>query len=299
MKTTVVCGMLGSGKTTFIRQFAEHIRGRAVVLVNDFGRAGIDGEIFSAGGIESVELPSGCVCCTLKFDLITTVRKIIGTLAPEHLLIEPSGVAAPSGVLDALETLPVGQVTVVGIVDATEFLELSDADAFGSFFADQIENSDVILVNKTDLADRDTVERTVLSVERMNPAAIVYRTVNCGTEGPLPEIPDAGRPANMHAHHFNFETVSFKLGNNMDMESVSSFFHDMSTGRYGDIVRAKALVNTLQGPFKFDLSFANVQGVPFDKPVKAGRLVVIGKNLNKEALSSWSRILMAIRPGDS
>src|SRR5512139_968435 len=131
MKTTVVCGMLGSGKTTFITQFAKHLQGRAVVLVNDFGRAGIDGEIFSAGGIESVELPSGCVCCTLKFDLITTVRKIIGNLAPEHLLIEPSGVAAPSGVLEALETLPVGQVTVVCIVDATEFLELSDADAFG------------------------------------------------------------------------------------------------------------------------------------------------------------------------
>src|SRR5574340_1105901 len=117
MKTTIVCGMLGSGKTTFIRQFAEHLQGRAVVIVNDFGRAGIDGEIFSAGGLESIELPSGCVCCTLKYDLITTIRKIMDTLAPEHLLIEPSGVAAPSGVLEALEALPVGQVTVVGIVD--------------------------------------------------------------------------------------------------------------------------------------------------------------------------------------
>jgi G3E family GTPase len=289
MKTTVVCGMLGSGKTTFIRQFVEHIRGRAVVLVNDFGSAGIDGEIFSAGGVESIELPSGCICCTLKFDLITTIRKILETLAPEHLLIEPSGVAAPSGVLDALETLPVGQVTVVGVVDATEFLELSDAEAFGRFFADQIENSDVILVNKTDLIDRDTVERTVLAVERMNPGAILYRTVNCRIEGPLPEIADAGRPATMHAHHFHFETTSFKLGDDMDMESISGFFHDMSTGRYGDVVRAKALVNTLQGPFTFDLSFANVQVVPFGKPVTGSRLVVIGKNLNKEALSSGSR----------
>lgn len=286
MKTTVVCGMLGSGKTTFIRQFVEHIQGRAVVLVNDFGRAGIDGEIFSAAGVESIELPSGCVCCTHKFDLITTIRKIMETLAPEHLLIEPSGVAAPSGVLEALESLPVRQVTVVGIVDATEFLELSDAEAFGRFFEDQIESSDVILVNKTDLVDQDTAERTVLAVERMNPAAIVYRTVNCRIEGPLPEVPDAERPPSRHSHHFYFETVSFKLGDDMDMESVSSFFLDMSRGRYGDIVRAKALVNTLQGPFRFDLSFANVQGVPFDKPVSGSRLVVIGKNLNKEALSS-------------
>jgi G3E family GTPase len=94
----------------------------------------------------------------------------------------------------------------------------------------------------------------------------------------------------MHAHHFNFEATSFKLGDDMDMESISGFFHDMSTGRYGDVVRAKALVNTLQGPFKFDLSFANVQAVPFGKPVIGSRLVVIGKNLNKEALSSGSRL---------
>src|SRR5512135_775493 len=83
MKTTIVTGLLGSGKTTFIRHFLREAKERTVVLVNDFGKAGIDGEIFSAGGIESVELPSGCVCCTLKFDLITTVRKIIGNLAPE------------------------------------------------------------------------------------------------------------------------------------------------------------------------------------------------------------------------
>jgi G3E family GTPase len=287
MKTTVICGMLGSGKTTFIRQFVEHLQGRAVVLVNDFGRAGIDGEVFSAGGIESIELPSGCVCCTLKFDLITTVRKIMETLAPEHLLIEPSGVAAPSGILEALESLPVRQVTVVGIVDATEFLELSDAEAFGRFFEDQIKNSDVILVNKIDLVDSETVERTVLEAEQMNPGAIVYRTVNCAMEGPFPEIPGAARPpAGKRAHPFHFETVSFRLDDGMDMDSVSSLFHDMSTGRYGDIVRAKALVNTLQGPFKFDLSFSNVQGVGFDRSVAGGRLVVIGRKLNKEALAS-------------
>src|SRR5512135_2720763 len=113
MKTTVVCGMLGSGKTTFIRQFVEHLQGRAVVLVNDFGKAGIDGEIFSAGGVESIELPSGCVCCTLKFDLITTIQKIMENIAPEYLIIEPSGIAAPSGVLDALASIQVRQVTVV------------------------------------------------------------------------------------------------------------------------------------------------------------------------------------------
>jgi len=278
--------MLGAGKTTFIRQFITGIKGKAVVLVNDFGKAGIDGEIFSAGGIESIELPSGCVCCTLKFDLITTIRKIIDTLAPEHLLIEPSGVAAPSGVLEALELMNIDPVTVVGIVDAAEFLELFDAEMFGRFFEDQITNSDVILVNKADLAEKEIVDRTVLTVEQLNPNAIVYRTINCSMAGPLPETPDAERPGSRHAHHFHFETVSYRLGDDRDMETISALFRNMSTGRYGDIVRAKALVNTLQGPYKFDLSFANVQGVPFEKAVAGSRLVVIGRNLDKEALSS-------------
>ena len=105
MKTTIVCGLLGSGKTTFIQNFLRDSREKAVVLVNDFGKTGIDGEIFSASGIKSIELPSGCVCCTLKTDLITTIEKIISTFAPEHLIIEPSGVASPSACLRRLSCL--------------------------------------------------------------------------------------------------------------------------------------------------------------------------------------------------
>lgn len=286
MKTTIVCGMLGAGKTTFIGQFIRDIKGKAVVLVNDFGKAGIDGEIFSAGGIESIELPSGCVCCTLKFDLITTIRKIIDTLAPEHLLIEPSGVAAPSGVLEALEVMNIDPATVVGILDAAEFLELYEAEIFGRFFEDQITNADVILVNKADLAEKEIVDRTVQTVEQLNPNAIVYRTVNCRTGEPIPDTSPVERTAARHDHHFHFDTVSLKLGNDLDFESISSFFHELTTGRYGEVVRAKALVNTAQGPYKFDLSFANVQSVPFEKAVATNRLVIIGKTLNKEDLSS-------------
>jgi G3E family GTPase len=287
MKTTIICGMLGAGKTTFIKQFITGITGKTVVLVNDFGKAGIDGEIFEAGGIESIELPSGCVCCTLKFDLITTIQKIMDTHAPEHLLIEPSGVAAPSGVLEALEVLKIGTATVIGIVDATEFLELFEAEMFGRFFEDQIANSDVILVNKADLIEQEIVERTVRTVEQMNPDALVYQTVNCSTSGPIPEGAGAERSIGRHAHHFHFETVSLRPGDDLDLESISNFFHEMTTGRYGDIVRAKALVNTTQGPFKFDLSFTNVQSVPFEKTVNESRIVIIGKGLDKEALLTY------------
>lgn len=284
MKTTIVCGMLGSGKTTFIQQIAQNIKGKTVVLVNDFGKAGIDGEIFSVKGIESIELPSGCVCCTLKFDLITSIQKIRETFAPEHLLIEPSGIASPSGVLDALETLKISPVTVVGIVDATEFLDLNHEDAFGRFFEDQIANSDMVLVNKTDLVEKDVVEKTVLAIEKMNPNAIVYSTVNCNTGSSLPAVSGAERSIDRHAPHLHFDTVSLKLGDSLDHEWLSDLFQDMSIGKYGDIVRAKALVNTLQGPYQFDLSFTNIRSIPFDKTVSNSRLVIIGKNIRGESL---------------
>jgi G3E family GTPase len=285
MKTTIVCGMLGSGKTTFISQLVRNLTGKAVVLVNDFGKAGIDGEIFSANGIESIELPSGCVCCTLKFDLILSIQKIQETFAPEHLLIEPSGIASASGVLEALETLKISPVTVVGIIDATEFLELNHEDAFGRFFEDQITNSDIVLVNKTDLVEKDIAERTVQAIELMNPNAIVFSTVNCATSSTLPCASGAERNSNKHAPHFNYDTVSFRLGDRLDHEWLSDFFQDMSLGKYGDIVRAKALVNTLQGPYQFDLSFTNIKSVLFQKKVMGSRLVIIGKGIKRDEIS--------------
>ncbi len=104
MKTTIVCGVLGAGKTTFLRNILKNGYERTVVLVNDFGSAGIDGEIISSGGI--------------------------GTLN-----IQP--------------------VAVVCIVDATEFIDAYETDMYGWFFKSQITQSDIILINKTDLTDQE------------------------------------------------------------------------------------------------------------------------------------------------
>src|SRR5512147_3196143 len=195
MLITVVCGLLGSGKTTFIRNYVRGLTGKVVVLVNDFGAAGIDGEIFSAGGIESIELPSGCVCCTLKFDLITTVAKIVKEFEPDHLIIEPSGVASPSAVLEALEDAGAGPASVVGIVDAAEFTELHDSGMYGSFFEDQIVNADVILVNKTDLSEEEKIVETSRRIEVINPRAVVLRSVNAEVREATFPLPAGERPA--------------------------------------------------------------------------------------------------------
>lgn len=283
MKTTVVCGLLGSGKTTFIRNFLRDSTERTVVLVNDFGKAGIDGEIFSADGVEAIELPSGCVCCTLRFDLITTIQKIIREFSPDHLVIEPSGVAAPSGILEVLESLKIEDVTVVGIVDATEFVELHDAGMFGSFFLDQILNSDIILVNKSDLADQAMVQRTISLVEGMNPGALSVPAVYAALDMPLP-LKHGIREITRAGGHLRFDTVSVRIGGAVILGDVASLFSELAGGRFGNVVRAKALVQTAEGPYRFDLSFGKVDAVPFGQSVAESRLVAIGNGLDKEGV---------------
>ncbi len=284
MRTTVVSGMLGSGKTTFVGHLLKESRERTVVLVNDFGALGIDGEVFSAAGIEAVELPSGCVCCTLKFDLITTIERIRASFDPEHLVIEPSGVASPSGVLEALASAGVGRVSVVGIVDATEFLELHEAEMFGTFFRDQIVNADVILVNKIDLAGEQTTRRTAEVIESLNPAAIVFRTVQAQLDGQLPEAP-AGRGIVPAGHaHFRFDTVSLKIPAGTRVAAVDKLMSDLAAGRYGAIVRAKALADTDRGPWRFDLAFGNRSSARFAQPIADSRMVVIGTALDDGAI---------------
>jgi G3E family GTPase len=286
--------MLGSGKTTFIGHLLRESRERTVVLVNDFGSLGIDGEIFSAAGIEAVELPSGCVCCTLKFDMITTVRRVRAQFAPEHLVVEPSGVASPSGVLEALEAAGVGGAAVVGIVDASEFLELQESEAFGSFFLDQIVNADMLLVNKADLAGAEQVRRTMAAIEALNPAAIVLPTVQARIDRDLPEAPKARGIVNVGHAHFHFETVSLRVPTGTPWASLDKQMAELASGRFGRVVRAKALALTDRGPWRFDLAFGNRAAAPFAQAVTEGRIVVIGEAIDGEAMV---RELGVVRPG--
>jgi G3E family GTPase len=283
MKTTVVCGLLGSGKTTLIKNIVQGAREKTVVLVNDFGQAGIDGEIITTDGIETVELPSGCVCCTLKFDLITTIQRIAKDFSPERLLIEPSGVASPSGVLEALESAGFSGASVIGIIDVAEFLELSESGMYGSFFRDQIENSDVILLNKTDLAEEALISATERMVGSINPLAVLLRTVNAVLSIPLPEAP-AYRDIHRSDCHFRFETLSIRTQQKMDLATARRAFDDIAEGKFGTVARAKALINSNHGPYRFDSVYGKVVSGPFEKDIKDSRLVVIGEMLDRGAI---------------
>jgi G3E family GTPase len=210
-------------------------------------------------------------------------------------VIEPSGVASPSGVLEALESAGVGKATVIGVVDATEFSELYESGMYGSFFEDQIVNSDIILVNKTDLADETTIAAAEQLIGSINPVALLLRTMNAVIDIPLPDsshpLPSreragarGGVPSATPAH-LKFETLSFKLAQGSELVLMRKLFDDLSRGKFGQVARAKALIDTSKGPYRFDIAFGKVDIVRFDKALEESRLVVIGEELNKKSLS--------------
>ncbi len=289
MRTTLVCGLLGAGKTTFITNILEGSSEKTVVLVNDFGETGVDGEVFTAGGIEAIELPSGCVCCTLKFDLVTTVRKVLAEFGPEHLVIEPSGVASPLGVLEAVESLDIGPVTVVGIVDAAEFAELYGQDVYGPFFREQVSMSDVVLVNKADIAGRSRTAETMKLVEQINPSAVLFETERARLGSGLPSHSGRRGVPRGTGHALRFDTLCMKVGNSVPLERARSFFARCAEGSLGGVVRAKALLVTEEGPYRFDLSSGRVEVSPFEGGTTEGRLVVFGHSLRKDEMESFMK----------
>ena len=284
MKITIVSGLLGSGKTTFITRIASGATQKTVVLVNDFGKAGIDGEILSGSGIESVELPSGCICCTLRSDLISTIRRITDEYSPDHLIIEPSGIASPSGVIDAMAEIGLLQYTVVSIVDATEFVELHEAEMYGDFFRQQVALADVILINKVDLAGEDLAQKTADLVALLNPYAITYRTVKAAVEEPLPENTGERRNLPKWDTRLHFDTLSLTLQGPVDSRSVRDFFEDLSGGGYGTVVRAKAMIQTYDGPQRCDLSSRSLSHETLHLSVGYNRIVIIGERLDRNRI---------------
>lgn len=284
MRTTLVCGLLGSGKTTFVAGVLRGAAEKAVVLVNDFGSAGIDGEVLSAGGLRAVQMPGGCVCCELRGELISAVSDIVARYGPAHLVIEPSGVASPSGVLEALKGAGAGPATVVGVVDATEFAELYASGMYGAFLKDQITLSDVILVNKVDLAGEGRAEGAVKLLEALNPHAVIYKTVMARMPGPLPKATGTRRGFGAEGHGLHVETVSARLRGEARHGEMKRLFYELASGALGGVLRAKALINTDMGPYRYDLASGEVSSVPFEKPVSESRLVVIGTGLRRDEI---------------
>jgi len=210
---TVLAGFLGAGKTTLLKRILEDPRGvRYGVLVNDFGAINIDAELVVETGADQVSLANGCVCCTIRDDLVEAIGRLLDQdPAPEHLLIETSGVSRPIAVMDAvLDPALGGRAAVDGVfclVDAAGFRDLDFAST--ELAIEQAGSADVVVLNKTDIAtaeDLAAVETTLrgpMPNIRFLPTRFseVPREVLFGTGHVAPERPAVQGNGHGHDHH--------------------------------------------------------------------------------------------------
>lgn len=253
---TVLSGYLGSGKTTLLNHILNNREGRRIaVIVNDMSEVNIDKDLVAEGGGLSrtdeklVELSNGCICCTLRDDLLKEVERIVKRGGIDQIVIESTGISEPVPVAQTFsyvdEALGIDLTeicrldTMVTVVDANRFIKdyqsgdmLLDRDqavgedderTIADLLIDQIEFCDVLILNKIDLVSEEEANRLEAMLRKLQPTAKLIRTVNA--EVNIDEVLETGR--------FNFEATSQSAGWLQELEAGGHATHTPETEEYG------------------------------------------------------------------
>ena len=176
MQVIVVGGFLGSGKTTTIINMGKYLaeKGKKVaIIVNEIGEVGIDGDVIKRFGFDTKEITSGCICCSLKVGLRTTVTLLAKEYNPDILMIEPTGIAFPHLIRDEVELMNLGEqvkiAPLVTLIDGSRFKPLMKE--VKEFAMRQIIDAEILGINKVDLIEPIRIPILEASVQQLNPKA--------------------------------------------------------------------------------------------------------------------------------
>ena len=179
-KIDIISGFLGAGKTTLIKiLLKEAYADEQVVLIeNEFGEIGIDGGFLKEAGIQSREMNSGCICCSLVGDFGTSLKEVVDKYHPDRILIEPSGVGKLSDVIKAVQGVQ-GDVDIVlnsytTVVDAKKCKMYMRN--FGEFFNNQVEYAGAIIMSRTDIIDEKKAQQAMELLRGINAKAAIITT---------------------------------------------------------------------------------------------------------------------------
>lgn len=172
MYVYILGGFLGSGKTTLLMKLASKYsqEGKKVaIIVNEAGEIGVDGATLKAGGYDAIELPNGCICCSLSGTLQNALKSIKSDIDPDIIIIEPTGLALPHKVADLvhISMIDPDETIVIGIADIERFKDLIKKKE--EFFKRQMHGSEFILLNKCDLAKNGEIEEATAWLKHQFP----------------------------------------------------------------------------------------------------------------------------------
>ena len=305
---TVLTGYLGSGKTTLLNRILTHEHGKKVaVIVNEFGEVGIDHQLVVDADEEIFEMNNGCICCTVRGDLIRIISNLMQRRDKfDHLVIETTGLADPAPVIQTffVDDAVREQATldaVVTVVDAKHIVQHWDADEA----LEQIAFADIVMLNKTDLVTADELDQLETRIRSMNIFAKIYRTQDSEIEmdailgvgafdldRTLEVEPGFLTDDHAHEHDDGITSVALLESAPIDAEKLHKWIAELLRTKGQDIFRMKGILNVGGSDHRY--VFQGVHMI-FDGKVdrlwkpqeqRKSELVFIGRNLERKMLES-------------
>lgn len=300
---SVLTGFLGAGKTTLLNHILkEQSDFKFGVIINEVGEIGIDGQLVEKQADDIVEMSNGCICCTVRKDLVKGVQKLLKKENLDYILIETTGLADPGPVAQTFLNIPQLQLyarldSIITLVDAEHLLQqLEDAEVA----REQVTLADFILLNKVDLVDDAHLAAVEAEIQALNPHARIFRTeqsrVNLKELLDLqafdldqklavnPEFLDELRESN----HSQIESFAFQFDQPLDADQLETELQELSG--MAKVYRSKGILWIKGTPRRAVFHGVNNRFTIYwdrlwDKVERrSSQLVFIGKDLDESAI---------------
>lgn len=183
MKITQIAGFLGCGKTTLLMKLSRKLQGdnerKVALVVNEIGEIPVDGKIMEESGLLVKDIGGGCICCEVASSFAKTLTQLYKSFKPDHVLVEPTGVAVPHQVKLAAKMgsrdAKISMGPSIVLFDCTRPAELLDMDMLGQLVTTQVKDADIIAISKIDAVDEAAVNDSEKSIREHNSKADIVR----------------------------------------------------------------------------------------------------------------------------